>query len=263
MYLLIDWGNTHLNYFLCEELEPNHIALANDYPATTDSIEGLFHELSTQIDINNISRVLVASVRSETDNERLYQALNKRSIGFFVAKTEKRACGVECFYKKPGEFGVDRWLALIAASQSTGSIGVFDIGSAITLDIISSSKQHLGGHILPGKNLLHQSLSGTANVHSRNLFIESTQFRLGSSTQECLNSGIEQMIGAYLLRSLSLACEAYNTKTWILTGGGGLFWLDFLKKHSDSTSELELTYQPNLVLSGLALLYIEKHLSKA
>ena len=56
-------------------------------------------------------------------------------------------------YRDPQQLGVDRWLALVAASRLVAADAlVIDAGSAITLDLLSRRDGHLGGAILPGLN---------------------------------------------------------------------------------------------------------------
>lgn len=59
--------------------------------------------------------------------------------------------GLSNGYEQPQQLGVDRWLALLGASErAQGDAIVIDAGSAITLDLLSRRQGHLGGAILPG-----------------------------------------------------------------------------------------------------------------
>jgi len=62
-------------------------------------------------------------------------------------------------YKDPAAFGVDRWMAMIGASERySGALCVVDSGTATTVDVINSSGQHIGGAILPGIYTMRRSL---------------------------------------------------------------------------------------------------------
>jgi type III pantothenate kinase len=51
--------------------------------------------------------------------------------------------------------GADRALNLVGASTKTkNDLIVIDAGTATTIDYLDSSKNHIGGIILPGKNLI-------------------------------------------------------------------------------------------------------------
>lgn len=74
-----------------------------------------------------------------------------RNVTRFRATGE--ALGVKSAYDEPERLGVDRWLALLGAAATVdGDCIVIDAGSAITLDLLRGTGQHLGGAILPGTN---------------------------------------------------------------------------------------------------------------
>jgi pantothenate kinase type III len=81
--------------------------------------------------------------------------------------TQKYALGVRNAYPKHNKLGVDRWLAMLAAYHYYNApVCIVSCGSALTLDIVDSQGQHLGGMIMPGLNLMQQALSrGTANLN--------------------------------------------------------------------------------------------------
>lgn len=81
----------------------------------------------------------------------------------FVASQAEQA-GVRNGYRDPTQLGVDRWLALIGAWRRVGgAVCVADCGSALTVDILDSRGQHLGGVIAPGLQLMSAALQqGTA-----------------------------------------------------------------------------------------------------
>jgi len=75
--------------------------------------------------------------------------------------------GVINAYQSAQGLGVDRWLCLLAADNLVARDAmIVDAGSAITVDLLRSDGQHLGGAILPGfstsvarfRQILHLSL---------------------------------------------------------------------------------------------------------
>lgn len=61
--------------------------------------------------------------------------------------------GVSNAYRPAQGIGVDRWLCLLGAAALTpNDVMIVDAGSAITIDLLRSDGQHLGGAILPGFN---------------------------------------------------------------------------------------------------------------
>ena len=62
-------------------------------------------------------------------------------------------------YTETDRMGADRWHAMYAAWQAdAGGFAVVDAGSAITIDYVADSGKHLGGYILPGKQMMLRSL---------------------------------------------------------------------------------------------------------
>jgi len=92
-------------------------------------------------------------------------------------------------YKDLEQLGVDRWVAAIGAYARYPNVDsvVIDAGTAVTIDWVSSQGVFEGGAILPGLQLMHDSLVGnTAGIYSTVLEVNSV---IGMSTEECVNSG--------------------------------------------------------------------------
>ena len=58
-----------------------------------------------------------------------------------LVRVEPRRFDVTCGYRDPGQLGVDRWLALVAARAfHSGAVCVVDCGTAITVDALSAER---------------------------------------------------------------------------------------------------------------------------
>lgn len=253
MYVLIDWGNTRLKYLIVEQLDQLITDEQGQVVQTADSVNDLTTYLSEIAENTPITHILIASVRSKQDNLLLFKALQKIQLVYFEATTNIDA-GIVCAYRKPQQLGIDRWLAIIAGYRDGQVVGVIDIGSAITLDIVDSNGRHLGGQILPGERLLRDSLLSTAKVKAKHRPL-SQIFQLGQSTDECVNFGIEQMIFGYLTRSIDQAEKKYQVNRWIITGGDGNGWFERLVEDIPATSNRRYWLNSLLVFQGLAKLY--------
>lgn len=263
MYLLIDWGNTRLKFLLIEELTVFVNQRQFVEPVTATSAKDLVVQLEQSGAKESIIKVLIASVRSDRDNHELVTELNRLGFTLFIAKTSKKACGVECAYQNPQRLGIDRWLAMIAGYQTANleagqTVGIVDIGSAITLDIIDSEGRHLGGHILPGKRLLRESLLNTANVRVDKSLPVSSGFELGRSTSDCVNFGVEQMILGYLTCSILACNHKYKVNQWLITSGDSDYWLKLLQNSQLFSEDLNMQHRLSLVFQGLVKLYLQK-----
>ncbi|MCW8857166.1 MAG: type III pantothenate kinase [Kangiella sp.] len=155
-------------------------------------------------------------------------------------------------YKVTEALGVDRWLAMIAGTElTTPAFAVIDAGTAITLDVVDSSGQHLGGHIIPGHKLMQSSLLGdTGRIawsaqHNRD--DQSDSDWLASNTQQAIELGTLDASVGYLEYSIDKLCTRFQLQTVMVTGGDAEQLIGLLKLNSKK----HLKYQKDLVLQGL------------
>ncbi len=194
------------------------------------------------------SQVLVSSV-SQNENLALLLAYMKQhfSIECTLQKSERCWQSLHNAYVKPERMGVDRWLAMIAAwHKYHQACLVVDCGTAITIDAIDESGQHLGGHIVPGIQLLQKMLTGaTAQVKmfaddKRN---DEADAIYGHSTSDAVTLGCQFMIRDYLQNRWQQFHKAQQNGLLLITGGDGL----------EASSQLDMasSYHRDLVLQGL------------
>lgn len=70
------------------------------------------------------------------------------------------ACEVTNLYHEPSQLGADRWAALIGARMLfDGALVVVCAGTATTIDALDADGRFLGGYILPGVELMMESLA--------------------------------------------------------------------------------------------------------
>ncbi|MEI6756471.1 MAG: type III pantothenate kinase [Chlorobium sp.] len=94
-------------------------------------------------------------------------------------------------YESPESFGADR-IALCALSRMLypdGAVIALDIGTAITVDVLGSRKDYLGGLIMPGLELMANALHDrTARLPL--VALELPETLIGRSTSDCIRNGI-------------------------------------------------------------------------
>jgi len=165
------------------------------------------------------------------------------------SRSEKAAYGVRNGYRQPRRLGVDRWIALIGARAETRSaVCVVDAGTAVTIDAMDKTGQHLGGQIIPGPRLMTAALSketndiglptGTARDPGpgMGLFATNTGAAVQSGTLSAVCGAIER--AAKTMRSGGLRPKI------VLTGGDA----SRILKQLDGN----VLHRPHLVLQGLA-----------
>lgn len=158
MILLIDAGNTRCKWVLLE----NGVWLRQG-AARHDEWNSL---LATLQSLPRPARMRVSNVAGETVAQRLRElgAAWACPVEFVTAQASQ--CGVRNLYAQPAQLGVDRWLALLAAwRREQRACLVVGCGTATTVDALSDEGEFLGGLILPGLELMKQSLAqGTAQL---------------------------------------------------------------------------------------------------
>ena len=121
---------------------------------------------------------------------------------------------------------------------------VLDCGTAITLDLIRGDGQHLGGYILPGFEIMRQSLF--ANTAIAAVEDEQPPGELGNSTASCIALGGRKAVASLVESSIErLQAAGVCDPALILTGSSV----------SGIRSMIEIDYEmrEHLVLEGLLM----------
>tara|TARA_R110000822_G_scaffold122481_1_gene256619 strand:+ start:4844 stop:5566 length:723 start_codon:yes stop_codon:yes gene_type:complete len=161
------------------------------------------------------------------------------------ALTTREVAGIRCGYDEPEVMGVDRWLAVVAAyHQFHQPCVVVDVGSAITVDIVDSSGQHLGGYIVPGFRMMRQSLyMGTNKVKVK--LDGHDGVGPGKATAQAVSRGGLLMVKAMIEHAAKDLSVAGFSVPVVITGGDATHLVDVLAG--------EVHHVPELVLDGLAI----------
>ena len=104
--------------------------------------------------------VYAANVAGERAAEALRTGVAARwNCRLILARSAARAGAVRNAYADPQQLGVDRWLALVGAYASRrAALCLVDAGTATTVDLLARDGRHLGGFIVPGRDLMVDSL---------------------------------------------------------------------------------------------------------
>jgi type III pantothenate kinase len=232
--LLIDVGNSRLKWSIGLGAEAEAGAMAYQRPEDIASAP-LWQRLRAGVE------VWVASVARAEIRAAIAEACAPAALHW--ARSEAERDGLCNGYREPERLGVDRWLAMLAIwRQRRDAFVVVDAGSAITVDWVGSDGRHLGGHIVPGLQLLIRALRvGTAQVTFEPQAWQS--LAPGHSTDEAVFQGLLTMAVGYLTHALE-KCGPLQRVPVYLTGGDAAL----LQAHLGVATEL----RPQLVLEGLA-----------
>lgn len=156
--------------------------------------------------------------------------------------------GLKIKYRNPLEVGPDRIANAVAVAQlwPDRDAIIIDVGTATTFDVLSASRDYLGGVILPGPGISVEALAGkTARLPA--VEISRPAAVLGRSTIESIQSGVFfGQVGAieYLIGALTE--EVFRGQRPLLVGTGGF-------SRMLEGEELFDEIVPDLVLRGLRL----------
>jgi len=156
--------------------------------------------------------------------------------------------GVYCAYGEPVKLGVDRWLVLLAAFHQYGAACVIDVGSALTVDVVSREGRQLGGYIVPGYDLLLKTLFNDTDKVRWMTNDASGGLSLGQNTAQAVTAGARLMMQRFGKEALKQVPDIASMQI-IFTGGGGLKLAD---QFGDS-----VVVSPDLVFDGLAFCHRE------
>ncbi|MBA3980553.1 MAG: type III pantothenate kinase [Alcanivorax sp.] len=191
-----------------------------------------------------VTRLEVASVAGRESDAVLARALSA-ALGctprFYYSPAADS--GVTNAYAEPARLGVDRWLAVVEAWHRDGASIIVDCGSALTVDAVDASGQHLGGYIVPGLGMLRDSLSrGTAQVRVTDTV--GVSLAPGRSTSEGVENGVLRMSVAFIADVVvELRQVLHDTCSVYLTGGDAPVVQPLLP--------FQVPCDPDLVLDGL------------
>ncbi|MGO2075904.1 MAG: type III pantothenate kinase [Pseudoalteromonas sp.] len=222
MKLLVDVGNSSVKIVLCQTQQLT--------PCEANSIPW-----------SQVTELVYACVgKSEMMNKLLARA-TELGINCTEAKVTAELGKLKCAYRQVNNLGIDRWLVLIAAYSlwPKKNCIIIDAGTATTIDVLTDTGQHLGGWILPGLDLMTQSLTqNTQRVFDDKNTLFSNE--LGVNTPNGLKNGaLVATIGAIEQAMLHLPDEAQI----VLAGGYGAL----LQQHLPGSD-----FDSLLVMKGLS-----------
>lgn len=229
-WLLLDVGNTAIKWRLAQAdgLLDQGGRTASDTQALCEALTGLAW-----------SQAALTSVAGPTFDAEVIARLSEISDApVWHGISEASRFGLTNAYQPPESMGADRWFAMLGAwHEHRGPLCVVDAGTAITIDIVTSDGSHEGGYIIPGVNLMRQSLTNDTRLIDVKALV-APAISPGSDTAECVNAGVWQAAHGAIQSIIS----RYSHYRLVVTGGTGPELMAL---------GLQGTHRPHLVLDGL------------
>ena len=239
MILEIDIGNSRIKWRLLDEKSgsSSNLLYAQNQSA-------LYTELLL---IPSPIMVRIASVRGGEITEDIEKWVGERwSLPVHIARVSQSLGGVRNQYEHQNRLGVDRWLAMLAAfRKSKGACVVIDSGTAFTIDVLDRHGLHLGGYIVPGLQLMRDSLEQNTRIRLAKRG-DSASLELGNSTDSAVNHGTMAVLVSLINKVVS-ETRTVDANAKIFFAGGDAALLA-------SCAELDdFEIASTLVLDGLAI----------
>ncbi|HVY24845.1 MAG TPA: type III pantothenate kinase [Steroidobacteraceae bacterium] len=245
MKLLLDIGNTRIKSAVWHDgalSQHNAVAHAGCSAAQLQSQLLQCYGPVSSVWISNVAGAEIAG--------RIRQAVQQRwqLEPTFVTAAAMRG-EVRNAYPQPEKLGVDRWMSLLAAhAMHTGAQVnlIVSVGTAMTLDALGADGQHRGGLIVPGPDLMINSLlHNTSDIaaHSADGIANDTFF--ADNTLGAIQQGAARACAA-LIESAYRHLAIEESLKVLITGGAASRVMPLL-----GVPAVEV---PDLVLQGLAVM---------
>ncbi len=244
MKLLLDIGNSTVHWAMAQN---NQFANVGTFAYKKNNLQNrLQKNLSS---LQKPSHVLVANVGG-------HDVLD--CLDDWVKKTWQRPLWQPCVsanfnalknsYDDTQQMGIDRWLAMIAAwEKHQSALCLVGCGTALTIDVVDAEGKHLGGYIAPGIELMQQALINKAE-HINVAVDKKSSLQYAQNTQAAINNGAFLATVAMIDRVVSDFSNALNSHPECIISGGMATLINPLL-------QTKFAYEPDLVLSGLLILY--------
>ncbi len=248
MIILIDIGNSRAKYVLSENGKLSVTSQLDNNDFNSDYFLQYFSQAS---------QVVVANVAEPALTTELNVWCVSKGIGFTQVHSEQQKNSLVSAYQKPTQLGIDRWLALLAATHlyPKKNVLIIDAGTATTVDLVSEHGQHQGGWILAGVNALFNSiLSHSTLVHAESKTTPSLVF--GDNTTDNVNNACWAATLGMINQAVTQAKQLGTIEHIILTGGNGLalsklLIADTKKTNEEGASVGNIQFIENLIFYGL------------
>jgi type III pantothenate kinase len=245
--LLVDIGNTRAKWAV---LKGTHITAARAvvHAGKPAALQRLVRALP------RVQGAVAVSVAGPKLERALAAALRSRfGIATQYIRSTRSAAGVRNAYRDTWRLGADRWVGVVAAHAllPRRPALVVNIGTALTVDLVSADGLHLGGAIVPGPSTMIASLlAGTHGIRRRARGARGAGRRprsvFAADTASALEAGALFAAAAFIDRALQEARQALGAKPVLLLAGGAAGALQPYIKSA-------VRAVPDLVLLGLAV----------
>lgn len=244
MMLLVDIGNTRVKWAMLDGAELRAQSAAAHAGWDREQLVAAMLDRCPEPD-----RVIVGNVGGARIGELLREAVHGVwNIGAQFIHSTSQFGEVRNAYPEPANLGVDRWLAMLAVhAMERAPACIVSVGTAMTVDALDSSGQHLGGVIVPGPDLMVSSLlRNTSEIASRAMQGNIGADVFANNTLGGIRQGSVHALAALVERAMqAMQARIATTPVLYLTGGASASLEGVLR--------MPYRHVADLVLRGLAV----------
>lgn len=250
MILAIDIGNTNIVIGCCENnailfrdrISTNHTATVLEYIAI----------LKTAFELNSvtpddISGIVISSVVPAVTNT-IKIAAEKYTYSKAIIVGPGIKTGLSILIDNPAQLGSDLVVDAVAGiNYYSLPLIIIDIGTATTLSVIGENGDYIGGMIVPGISVSHDSLISRTSQLPKIAF-ERPKRVIGKNTVECMKSGLLYGNAGAIDGLIDRINDELSSKcTVVATGGLANVIIPLCKS--------KIILDDDLLLKGLMIIY--------
>lgn len=250
MILAIDIGNTNIVIGCCEDnkilfrdrISTNHTATVLEYIAILKTAFEL-----NEIAPDDIGGIIISSVVPAV-TDTLKKAAEKYTNSKAIVVGPGIKTGLSILIDNPAQLGSDLVVDAVAGINNYPlPLIVIDIGTATTLSVINENGDYIGGMIVPGISVSHDSLISRTSQLPKIAF-ECPKRVIGKNTVECMKSGLLYSNAGAIDGLIDRINEELGKKcTVVATGGLANVIIPLCKS--------KIILDDDLLLKGLMIIY--------
>lgn len=249
MIFAIDVGNTNIVIGCCtddgilfrERVSTNHTATSLEYAAIFKTAFEM-HDISTKEITGSIISSVVPAV---TRNVRIAAEKLTGTQAMVVGPGIKTGLSIKI--DNPAQLGSDLVVDAVAGIKNYHvPLIIIDMGTATTISVIDKNSNYMGGMIIPGVSISHDSLVNRTS-QLRKVALEPPKKLIGTETVECLKSGMIYGNAGALDGIIDRVREEIGECTVVATGGLAGTIIPYCRN--------KIIIDDDLLLKGLKVIY--------
>lgn len=158
--------------------------------------------------------------------------------------------GLRILIDEPAQAGADLVVGCVAAlREHPAPMIIIDMGTATTMIVVDKDGAMIGGAISPGVKIAMDALTGRTALLP-GLQLDQPKKAIGTNTIDCMRSGLMLASACMIDGMIDRMEEELGYKTTVIATGGIAKFVLPMCRH-------EITYDKDLLVKGLAILYRE------